>query len=809
MSNNVRLEVLLNAVDRASRPLKAIQTASKTLSSDIRNTQKSLSDLNAQAARIEDFRKTSAQFAQTGRALNQAKQEAAALAIQFKNTQAPTLAQARALETAKRAAADLQLKYNGLRQSVQNQRSELQLAGINTRTLSADDRRLKASIGETTAQLNRQRDALARVSAQQARLKAVKARHESGRQLAAGVRAAGTAGVGVATAGLSGIGRFIAPGIDFDKQMSGIQATLGLNKDDGQLAAIRKQALESSYSPGQVAQTQTILAQSGYDADGVLAATGSTLNLSRAADVDVAEAADIITTMQSSFNLSMADIGRVADVMTKGFTSSGTGLTELAEAMKNAAPSAAAAGASIEDTTAMLGILAENGIKGATAGAGASAMFHSLQAPQGQAVGAMQTLGVSTRDAKGNMLPIENILKDIHTAFAKNSLGTAQQGDYLKAIFGEEATGGATKLVAAAGDGSLAGKRQQLAGSKGSTERIAQIRGNNLDGDVEKMQAAWEKLQIEGFGKEETVLRRLAAAATDMLGKVDAWAKANPGLTQTLFTIVTGGLALVGVLGGIGMAVWPVIAGINGIMTAASVLSTVFAFTGSAIMAALSAITLPVLAVAAAVVAGVLLIRKYWEPIGAFFTGVVEGLKIAFAPAAEMFAPVGQVFDTLSEKLGAVWQWFTDLLAPVKATQETLDSCKNVGVAFGEALANALTAPLNVFNSLSSKAGWLLEKLGIIKKESSNLDQTAATAQGAAPNGSYIPATSTYGGYQGYQMVTNSAGRSFFDQSRSEYNITLQGGVAPGGDFVRQVQEAVEELDRKQRSRQRASMTHD
>ena len=53
MSNNVRIEVLLNAVDRASRPLKAIQTASKTFAGDIRTSQNSLRDLNAQASRID------------------------------------------------------------------------------------------------------------------------------------------------------------------------------------------------------------------------------------------------------------------------------------------------------------------------------------------------------------------------------------------------------------------------------------------------------------------------------------------------------------------------------------------------------------------------------------------------------------------------------------------------------------------------------------------------------------------------------------------------------------------------------------
>lgn len=83
MSNNVRIEVLLNAVDRASRPLKAIQNASKSLSGDIRNSQKSLCELNVQASRIDGFRKASAQLAVTGHSLEKAKQEAQALATQL------------------------------------------------------------------------------------------------------------------------------------------------------------------------------------------------------------------------------------------------------------------------------------------------------------------------------------------------------------------------------------------------------------------------------------------------------------------------------------------------------------------------------------------------------------------------------------------------------------------------------------------------------------------------------------------------------------------------------------------------------
>jgi TP901 family phage tail tape measure protein len=815
MSNNVRLEVLLNAVDRASRPLKAIQNASKSLAGDIRTSQTSLRDLNAQASRIDGFRKASAQLAVTGQSLTKAKQEAAALAVQLKNTQNPTTAQARAMEAAKKSAADLQLKYNGLRQSVQRQRTELAQAGINTRTLSADERRLKGSISETTTQLNRQREALARVSQQQAKLSAVKKRYESGQQLAAGARNAGMVSVGVASAGLYGASRFIAPGIGFDKQMSGTQAILGLDNGDDKLAAIRKQARDigatTAFSPGDVARTQTTLARSGYNADDVLAATGSTVNLSLAADVDIAEAADIITNMQSAFNLPTTEIERVADAMTKGFTSSNTGLVELGEAMKYVAPIAEAAGASIEDTTAMLGILADNGIKGSMAGTGASAIFNRLQAPMGKAVAAISELGVKTRDSKGNMLPVEKILKDIHKSFAKNKLGTAEQGEYLKVIFGEEAMKGAIKLVAAAGDGSLASKRQQIGDSKGTTERIAKIQTDNLDGDLKNLQSAYEDLQIEVFDKENSALRRLTVSATDMLGKVAAWAKANPELTQTIFSVTAGALALVGVLGGIGLIAWPVIAGINGIIAAAGLLSVIFTTAGTAIVTALGAISLPVVAVVAAVVVGAILIRKYWEPLGAFFSGVGEGLKAVIAPLNEMFSPLVPVFDAVAGKLRDVWQWFTNLIAPVKATQESLNSCKNVGVEFGRLLADTLMGPVKMFNFLGGKVDWLLEKLGVLKKESGDIDQTAAKtgAAAGAQNGSYVPATSGYGGYQAYQPVTAPAGRSYIDQSKREYNITLPGGVGTGTDLDRQLREAVDRIDREERARQRSSLRHD
>ena len=813
MSNNVRIEVLLNAVDRASRPLKAIQNASKSLSGDIRTSQKSLRELNVQASRIDGFRKASAQLAVTGHALDKAKQEAEALATQFKNTERPTRAQAQVLESAKRAAEGLQTKYNSLTESIKRQQRELGAAGINTRNLANDERGLKSRISETTAQLNRQREALAKVSAQQAKLSRVKERYQTGKSLAGNAAAAGAAGVGIATAGTMAGVKLLTPGYEFAQKNSELQAVLGVDKQSPEMQALRKQARQlgdnTAASADDAAGAQIIIAKSGGDAAAIQAATPVTLNMALSNKRTMEENAALLTGMKSAFQLSNDKVAHIGDVLSMTMNKTAADFDGMSDALTYAAPVAKNAGVSIEETAAMVGALHDSKITGSMAGTGSRAVMSRLQAPTGKAYDAIKELGVKTSDSKGNTRPIFSILKEMQRSFEKNNLGTGQRAEYMKTIFGEEASSAAAVLMTAASTGKLDKLTAAFKASDGKTDELVKVMQDNLGGDFKEFQSAYEAVGTDLFDQQEGSLRKLTQTATQYVLRLDGWIQKNKGLATTLGVVVGGALALIGVMGGIGLIAWPVVMGINAIIAAAGVLGVVFSTVGGAIVTAIGAISLPVLAVAGAVVAGALLIRKYWEPIGAFFSGVVEGLKAAFAPVGAMFSPLAPVFDAIAEKLGVVCQWFKDLLAPVKATQDTLDSCKNVGVAFGQALADALMTPLNLFNSLSGKVDWLLEKLGVIKKESTDLDQTAANADKASPGDGYIPATASYGGYQAYQPVTAPAGRSYIDQSKSEYNITLQGGVAPGGDLDRQLRDAVDKLDREKRARQRSNMRLD
>lgn len=628
MSNNVKLQVLLRAVDQASRPFKSIRTASKSLSGDIRETQKSLRELNGHASRIEGFRKTSAQLAVTGHALEKARQEAEALATQFKNTERPTRAQAKVLESAKRAAEDLQAKYNRLTDSVKRQQRELAAVGINTRNLAHDEQGLKNRISETTAQLNRQRDALERVSAQQAKLNAVKQRYQAGKELAGNMASVGAAGVGIAAAGTMAGVKLLMPGYEFAQKNSELQAVLGVAKDSAEMTALRKQARQlgdnTAASADDAAGAQIIIAKAGGDVDAIQAATPVTLNMALANRRTMEENAALLMGMKSAFQLSNDKVAHIGDVLSMTMNKTAADFDGMSDALTYAAPVAKNAGVSIEETAAMVGALHDAKITGSMAGTGSRAVLSRLQAPTGKAWDALKELGVKTSDSKGNTRPIFTILKEMQASFEKNRLGTAQQAEYMKTIFGEEASSAAAVLMTAASTGKLDKLTAAFKASDGKTAELVNIMQDNLGGDFKEFQSAYEAVGTDLFDQQEGALRKLTQTATKYVLKLDGWIQKNKSLASTIGIIVGGALALTGVIGAIGLVAWPVITGINAIIAAAGAMGAVFTTVGSAVMTAIGAISWPVVAVVAAIVAGALLIRKYWEPVSAFFGGVVD-----------------------------------------------------------------------------------------------------------------------------------------------------------------------------------------
>ncbi|EJV9474223.1 phage tail tape measure protein [Cronobacter sakazakii] len=231
---NLRLQVILNAVDKLTRPFRSAQASSKELATAIQQSRARLKELDAQAGKIDGFRKSSAQLAITGNNLKAAREEAARLATQFTSTNRPTAAQARLLEQAKNRVSELQTKYNGLRQSVQKQRLALNEAGLDTRKLSSAQRELRQNADETRQALDRQQKSLKRLGEQQARVNAVRERYS--RSLEVRDRIAG-AGATTSAAGLA-MGAPVAAAVksyaSMEDAMKGVAKQVnGLRDDNG------------------------------------------------------------------------------------------------------------------------------------------------------------------------------------------------------------------------------------------------------------------------------------------------------------------------------------------------------------------------------------------------------------------------------------------------------------------------------------------------------------------------------------------------------------------------------------------------
>lgn len=809
MSNNLKVQVLLNAVDKASRPFKAVQAAAKNLSSDIRQTQATIKDLDAQAGKIDGFRKASAQLAVTQQNLKDAKQEAAALAVAFRNAERPTTQQARALEKARQAAAELQTKANSLRLSVQQQREALNEAGISTKSLSSEQQRLKTVSAQATVSLSRQKQELQRLNAQQERLNLTSERYRKGQELSAKVRNAGAAGVGAATVGGMAATSLLMPGFEFAQKNSELQAVLGVSKESQEMKALRAQARQlgdtTAASADDAAGAQIVIAKGGGDAAAVQAVTPVTLNMALANKRTMEENAGLLMGMKSAFQLSNDKVAHIGDVLSMTMNKTAADFDGLSDSLTYVAPVAKNAGVSIEQAAAMVGALHDAKITGSMAGTGGKAVLSRLQAPTGEAFKAISELGIKTADSKGNTRPIFTILKEMEASMKRTKLGTGQQAEYMKTIFGEEASGAAAVLMTAASTGKLDQLTATFKASDGKTAELVQVMQDNLGGDLKELQSAYEAIGTDLFDQNDGSLRTLTQDTAALLLKVDNWIKANPELAGGMAKVAMGGLILAGALGAIGLVAWPLIMGVNALIAGAGFLGTAFSIAGGAIATALGAISLPIVAVGAAIVAGALLVRKYWEPIKAFIAGVAEGFSAAMGPISDAFSPLKPVFEWVGNKIKELWDWFGKLLEPVKSTQSELATAGEWGKKFGNMLAEALKLPGKALDDLRGGIDWVLQKLGIIDTKSDGLKDKVPSPDAVATGGAGVDTGGqqynfAYGGGSYKPVPSPSVGGGYTDRSQNtyQYEINMHEGMSKDDALALMAQHQAKE----QRNRQ-------
>lgn len=303
------------------------------------------------------------------------------------------------------------------------------------------------------------------------------------KSITGGILTAGlvTKGMGLASRAIRGVTEEF---ISFDQSVTAAAAKFPekIRRGTDEFKALQDVAREvganTKFSATEAAGGLDFLAMAGFNASQAMAALPRLTDLATAGAMDLARASDIASDALGAFNLMTKDsaqlnenLGRINDVMAKTVTSANLDMEMYFETMKQAAPVATAAGASLEEFSTLMGEMANAGIKGSMAGTTLKNMFLNLQKPAKEAQTILKDWKVELVDTKtGALRPMIDIIGDMNKATSK--MGKAQKGAAIETIFGKRAVAGVNVLLAAGTD-KLKAYEKELINSKGAAAEMA------------------------------------------------------------------------------------------------------------------------------------------------------------------------------------------------------------------------------------------------------------------------------------------------------------------------------------------------
>ncbi|NUO35441.1 MAG: phage tail tape measure protein [Dermatophilaceae bacterium] len=324
-----------------------------------------------------------------------------------------------------------------------------------------------------------------------------------------------------------GIGSAVKSYMEFDKQMSNVKAVSGASASE--MKALTDAALEAGartkYSASEAAEATAELAKVGLNTGDILGgALNGALDLAAAGNLQLADAAMYAGQTMKIFKLEGEDVPRIADALANGANKSAADVTDMAQALQQAGLQAAQTGLGLEDTIGTLSLFADNALMGSDAGTSFKTMLSRLNPTTDAASAAMEDLGLKFYDAEGNFVGIEaaaGMLRD-----SMKNLSTEQRQAALNTIFGSDAIRAATVLY----DAGAEGVRKYVDGvsEQGSAARLAAIQMDNLSGDVEQLQGAFETALIQSGSGANDIMRALVQSVSSGV----EWFTQLPGPVQ-------------------------------------------------------------------------------------------------------------------------------------------------------------------------------------------------------------------------------------------------------------------------------------
>lgn len=327
----------------------------------------------------------------------------------------------------------------------------------------------------------------------------------------------------------------------YEGQMNRVEAISGAVGDELQMLDDRARELGKSsvFSATESAGAMEMMASAGFKALEIYDSLPGVIDLAAVSGGDMALSSQAVAAAVNQFKLEAEDATHVADIFAKASAETNAQTHDMAEAMKNAGPMASSLGVSLEETAAMIGLMANQNIKGGLAGTTMKNAMLQLTGASEEAKAMMNEMGVEVFDSSGDMNSMAEIISQLRSGMER--MTEEQKQNTVATIFGRQAIGGMMALVNTA-PGELEAMTQGLVDSDGAASDMAETMNKGVPGALASMRSSFE---VAFIAIQEAMAPFIIAGAKVLTFLADTFT-AMPGWLQTVIVVAGGILAAVG-----------------------------------------------------------------------------------------------------------------------------------------------------------------------------------------------------------------------------------------------------------------------
>lgn len=503
-----------------------------------------------------------------------------------------------------------------------------------------------------------------------------------------------------AVQGLKDMGSAILDnGIEFTSTMSEVQALSGATATEFESleAAAKNMGETTTFTSTQAAEALKYMSLAGWKAEEQIDGLPNVLQLAQAAAMDLGEASDIVTDYLTAFGMEARDTSTFVDVLAQTSTHSNTDVTQMGEAFKNVAALCGTLGFSVQDASLAIGVMANAGIKGSSAGTTLKTALANLANPTDKMRAKMDELGISLENSDGSTKSLKGVMDDLRSSIggvsvdlidsegnlrsyddimsdltaSTDNLSQVQQIQAAATIFGKESMAGMLSIISASEDdyNYLA---DAIDNSAGAAEKMSETMTDNLAGDLALMESGFAGVGQTIFEQLEQPLRNATQFIT---GNV------VPALNVMANNLPTVAVAITG----IGAAIVATVMSVKGLSIMSMISGLGSAVTGFFGMLVENPIGLIILGITALVAVGITL-YNHWDEIKAKAAELWSVLQ-------EKVAGVVDIITTKWNEFVGFWQGIWDTVTQVASSVwDTISNVVQVGIMLvGSVIEAAVT----------------------------------------------------------------------------------------------------------------------